>query len=145
MFRMPPATKLEVCHTEDTGRAFASAVHEDLALGRTFDIGGGPSCRTTYRDYLDRMFSLFGLRSSRSLPDSVFAKDGFHCGWYADSDQAEAVLHFQHKSLEDYYMEVKKETSARRFFARLVRPLALSGLRSASPFMHHGRRQITQA
>jgi len=141
MFRMPPATKLEVCHTEDTGRAFANAVHADNALGRTFNIGGGPSCRTTYRDYLDRMFGLFGLKNSRALPDSVFAKGGFHCGWYADSDEAESVLHFQRKTIEDYYSEVKQETAARRFFARLVRPLALSGLKSASPYWVHGGRK----
>jgi nucleoside-diphosphate-sugar epimerase len=134
MFRMPPQTRIEVCHTEDTGRAFAAAVHEEKAAGRTFDIGGGPSCRTTYRDYLDRMFALFGLRDSRRLPDSVFASEGFHCGWYADSEEAEALLGFRRKGIEDYYAEVKGETAAKRFFASLVRPLVLAGLRASSPY-----------
>jgi nucleoside-diphosphate-sugar epimerase len=134
MFRMPPQTKIEVCHTEDTGRAFAAAIHEEKAAGRTFDIGGGPSCRTTYRDYLDRMFALFGLRDSRRLPDSAFASCGFHCGWYADSEEAEALLGFRKKDIEDYYAEVKGETGAKRFFASLVRPLVLAGLRASSPY-----------
>jgi len=134
MFHMPPSTKIEVCHTEDTGRAFAAAIHEERALGRTFDIGGGPACRTTYRDYLDRMFALFGLRDSKRLPDSAFAQRGFHCGWYADSEEAEAALGFRQKNIEDYYAEVRKETTAKRFFASLVRPLVLAGLRASSPY-----------
>jgi nucleoside-diphosphate-sugar epimerase len=134
MFRMPPQTKIEVCHTEDTGRAFAAAIHEEGAAGRTFNIGGGPTCRTTYRDYLDRMFALFGLKDSRKLPDSAFASEGFHCGWYADSEEAEALLGFRRKGIEDYYAEVKKETATKRFFASLVRPLVLAGLRASSPY-----------
>lgn len=33
LFSMPLATKLEICHTEDTGRAFARAARRDEALG----------------------------------------------------------------------------------------------------------------
>jgi nucleoside-diphosphate-sugar epimerase len=134
MFHMPPGTPIEACHTEDTGRAFAAAARLPAAENRTFDIGGGEACRTTFREYLDRMFSLFGLGKSSFLPDTVFARGGFHCGWYADSDEAERVLHFRKKSLEDYYREVRQEVRFLRIGAALVRPFIRLQLLAASPF-----------
>jgi nucleoside-diphosphate-sugar epimerase len=139
MFHMPPATSIEVCHTEDTGRAFSAAARTGEAEGRTFDIGGGAACRTTFRDYLDRMFRLFGLGSSRFLPDEAFATGGFHCGWYADSDEAEALLRFRRKSIEDYYREVKEETRYLRALAALVAPALRRSLLAASPFLRRDR------
>ncbi len=139
MFHMPPSTRIEVCHTEDTGRAFAAAARLPGAEGGIFDIGGGEPCRTTFRAYLDRMFSLFGLGSSAFLPDEAFASKGFHCGWYADSDQAEEVLHFRRKSIEDYYREVGEETRWLRPWARLVAPVLKRAMLSSSPFLNRGR------
>lgn len=135
MFHMPPSTRIEVCHTEDTGRAFAQAARLPEALGGTFDIGGGESCRTTFRDYLDRMFGLFGLGSSGFLPDAAFATKGFHCGWFTDSDEAERVLHFRGKTIEDYYREVKEETRWLRPFTAMVAPAVRKSLLAASPFL----------
>lgn len=134
MFHMPPRTRIEACHTEDTGRAFAAAAHVPEAEGATFDIGGGEACRTTFREYLDRMMKLFGLGDSRFLPDGAFASSGFHCGWYADSEQAEAVLHFRRKTMEDYYAEVKKETKWLKPWAAFVAPAIKRSLLAASPF-----------
>lgn len=141
MFHMPPGTKIEVCHTEDTGRAFAAAARVPEALGATFDIGGGEACRTTFREYLDRMFRLFGIGSSHFLPDTAFASSGFHCGWLKDSDEAERVLHFRGKTIEDYYTEVKEETRWLRPFSRIVAPAIRRSLLTASPFIRSlGRR-----
>ncbi len=134
MFHMPPSTKIEVCHTEDTGRAFSAAARLPAAEGRTFDIGGGVSCRTTFRDYLDRMFRLFGLGSSAFIPDAAFAKGGFHCGWFTDSDEAEKVLSFRRKTIEDYYAEVKEETRWLRPWARIIAPALRRSLLAGSPF-----------
>jgi nucleoside-diphosphate-sugar epimerase len=134
LFHMPLATKIEVCHTEDVGRAFAAAAREEAALGATFDIGGGPSCRTTYRDYLDRMFGLFGLGGAAWLPERAFARSGFHCGWYADSDRAQASLRFQRKGLGDYYDEVREEARWIRLGARLAAPILRARLLASSPF-----------
>jgi nucleoside-diphosphate-sugar epimerase len=135
LFHMPLATKLEICHTEDTGRAFAAAVHAPGIEGRTFDIGGGETCRTDYRGYLDRMLSLFGLGGSRILPDRAFAQRDFHCGWYADSDEAEKVLHFRRKGIEDYFAEVAEETRFLRLGATLARPIIAARLLATSAFM----------
>lgn len=143
MFHMPPGTPIEVCHTEDTGRAFAAAARLPEALGATFDIGGGESCRTTFRDYLDTMFRLFGLGNSRFLPDDDFARAGFHCGWLADSDEAERVLRFRRKSLGDYYAEVREELRWARPWTRLVSPLLRGAMLGWSPFLQ-GRSNCPQ-
>jgi len=137
LFSMPLATKLEICHTEDTGRAFARAARRDEALGRVLDIGGGAGCRCDYRGFLDRMFSLLGIGGiggRAGVPESAFASSGFHCGWYADSDEADGVLGFRRKNLEDYYAEVARETRWLRPLASLVAPIVRSRLVAASPF-----------
>jgi nucleoside-diphosphate-sugar epimerase len=135
MFHMPLATKIEICHTEDTGRAFAEAAANPAALGRTFDIGGGKSCRTDYYTYLDTMLGLFGLGGMRGIPLLAFAGSGFHCGWYADSDEAEGILSFRKNTLPDYYREVGEEARLSKIGATLLRPLIKSFLSARSPFL----------
>jgi nucleoside-diphosphate-sugar epimerase len=135
LFSMPLVTKLEICHTEDTGMAFAKAARAEGILGRTFDIGGGASCRTDYRSFLDRMFGLIGIGGISRFPAEAFASSGFHCGWYADSDEAEATLGFRNKGLEDYYAEVADETRLVRPLAALVAPLVRLRMMAASPFL----------
>lgn len=137
LFSMPLETKLEICHTEDTGRAFARAARSEEALGRIFDIGGGENCRCEYRGFLDRMLHLLGIGGiggRGGLPESAFATSGFHCGWYADSDEAERVLRFRRKTLEDYFKEVSFETQLIRPLASLVAPFIRSRLLAASPY-----------
>lgn len=134
LFSMPPETRLEVLHTEDAGRAFAAAAEVPEALGRTFNLGGGSLCRTSFRAFLDRIFRLYGLGDSSFLTGSLFAKGGFHCGWFLDSDEAEATLRFRSKSLEDYYDEVGWEVRFIAPFARAGRFFARRWLRAKSPF-----------
>jgi nucleoside-diphosphate-sugar epimerase len=137
LFSMPLATKLEICHTEDTGRAFARAARSDAALGRALDIGGGESCRCEYRGFLNRMFRLLGIGAiggRTGLPESAFASSGFHCGWYADSDEADALLGFRRKGLEDFYAEVARATRWIRPLSTLVAPIVRMRLVASSPY-----------
>lgn len=133
MFRMPLDTRIEVCHTEDAGRAFAHAARAPQLAGSVFNIGGGPSCRTSYRDYLDRMLSCFGLGGMRRLPEDAFARKGYHCG-YLDSEGAERALSFQSKTIEDYYDEVKREALRLRVLARGFGWAVRAWILRASPF-----------
>lgn len=135
LFSMPPETRIEIIHTEDAGRAFASAAREKEAVGKIFNIGGGQGCRTGFRVYLDRIFLYFGLGKSDFLPDEAFASGGFHCGWYKDSDRAEEVLKFRSKTLEDFYEEVRWEERFLRPLVRLASPVAKTWLRRKSPFL----------
>jgi nucleoside-diphosphate-sugar epimerase len=134
LFSMPPETRIEIIHTEDAGRAFASAARKDEAKGRVFNIGGGQACRTNFRSYLDRIFLNFGLGRSGFLPNEAFATGGFHCGWYKDSDQAETVLQFRSKTLADFYEEVRWEKRFLRPLIRAASPFAKAWLRAKSPY-----------
>jgi hypothetical protein len=81
------------------------------------------------------MFSLIGLGGVSRFPASAFATAGFHCGWYADSDEAETILGFRSKGLEDYYSEVREETKLIRPLAAIVAPLVRLRMIAVSPFM----------
>ena len=135
LFAMPPETRIEIIHTEDAGRAFMAASCQREASGKVYDIGGGALCRTSFRAYLDRMFRYFGMGDSSFLDDGLFARSGFHCGWYADSDEAEEALHFRRKTLEDYYEEVRWDSRWTGPMARLVQPLVKRWLKGKSPAM----------
>ncbi len=133
MFRMPLGTMLEVCHTQDAGLAFAHAAHSPLLAGSVFNIGGGASCRTSYREYIQRMFLLFGLGGARALPEAAFSQTGYHCG-FMDSQRSEDALHFQRNSIEDYYRETNAELGRLRPWLRPLAPLALKFILRLSPY-----------
>ncbi|MBU0936628.1 MAG: NAD(P)-dependent oxidoreductase [Spirochaetes bacterium] len=134
MFRMPLATSIEVVHTEDAGRAFAHAVEAEASRGKTYNIGGGAKCRTSYREYLLSMFTLFGLGRKNQLPEAAFARQGYHCGWL-DSEKAELALHFQKKTLADYYVEVAEEARRLAVFVSLVPKLVFRSIMRRSPYL----------
>ncbi len=140
LFSMPPETRLEVIHTEDAGRAFAAAASLPEAAGKTLDIGGGSLCRTSFRAYLDRIFRYYGLGNSAFLPETIFARADFHCGWYEDSDYADSLLRFRRKTLEDYYEEVRWETRFLLPLVWLAGPVVKRWLIAKSPLKPSARR-----
>jgi nucleoside-diphosphate-sugar epimerase len=143
MFRMPLDTRIEVCHTQDAGRAFAHAARMRDAAGSIYNIGGGESCRTTYREYLNRMFACFGLGGIRRLPEGAFARTGYHCG-YVDSEKADRVLGFQRKTIEEYYDEVKAEAAAVRGWARAFGWAIRRSILRSSPFRALALKAVAQ-
>lgn len=136
MFHMPLNTKLEIASTIDTGYAFATAVeHEKELKGKTFNLGGGSGCRTTYRQFLIEMFKLYGL-NIKYLKDITFAEKNFHCGYFLDSDKLNNILHFQNDNLESYYRRIKKETKGIiRFFSKMFsRPIIFFLSKKSEPY-----------
>ncbi|MCX6709472.1 MAG: NAD(P)-dependent oxidoreductase [Candidatus Woesearchaeota archaeon] len=120
MFDMPLETSIEICDTKDVGLALSNAVENNEILGKTLNIAGGEKCRTSYREYLDRMTELFGLGKG-FLPKDAFGKDSFHCG-YMETAESEKFLKYQRHTLADYFNEVKKKVAASRFFMRMFKP-----------------------
>jgi nucleoside-diphosphate-sugar epimerase len=135
MFHMPLKTALEPCHTLDVGTALVNAIETKEVYGNTYNIAGGPRCRTTYRDYLDKMIELFGL-GKKLLPDWAFKKSGFHCG-YMDTEASQKLLKYQNHSMSYYFKEVKNKVAPTRFFAKmggaLSRAIARTALLKRSP------------
>ena len=109
MFHMPLDTPMEIATLPDTARAMIKAIEKrDELKGRIFNLSGGAKCRISYKDFLKRSFELFGL-GEVDFPDKTFAERNFHCGYYADGDELEKILHFRQDDLESYFEQEKKK------------------------------------
>ena len=102
MFHMPLDTALEWCHPEDVGFALVEALQHDTLSEKIFNLGGGRACRIKARDFVRKMFNLWGL-DAKILPNYAFALHNFHSGYYADGYKLNKILNFQRKTLQDYY------------------------------------------
>lgn len=133
MFHMPLDTKLEIASNIDTGRAFANATcHLKALAGQTFNLGGGPQCRTTYLDFINKMFNIYGL-NPKYLKESSFADQNFHCGYYIDGDKLNNIIHFRRDTLTTYYERVAKEINpVIKILTRLFSPLIIFSLQRNS-------------
>ncbi len=124
MFHMPLDTPIELITPDDAGRAFAAAVtHREDLKGRIFNLSGGEACRISYRELLARSFHIAGL-GRFDLPEESFARCNFHCGYYADGDQLEDILHFRHDTAEEFFRLRQAATKPfTRWLTILLRPL----------------------
>ncbi len=120
MFHMPLDTSLEFCHNSDTGFALVTAIKSKNVWGRIFNLGGGKQCRTTARDFIRKMLTLFGVKPN-ALPEYAFATQNFHSGYYADGNLLNDILDFQRHTLADYYHTIQHNISpAQRFLTRFI-------------------------
>ncbi len=109
MFHQPVNTHIELITKEDAGYGLVQTLEApDEFYGRVYNMGGGPSCRVVYKDYLGRMMRIFGLGDYRKImPLNWFALRNFHCCWYEDSWVLNEYLgHWRH-SLKDHYRQVE--------------------------------------
>lgn len=112
MFHQPLNTSFEIVTREDTARAFVNAIEkQDELLGRTFNLGGGEKCLSSYEEFLERSFQVAGL-GKLDFPPKSFAEKNFHCGFYADGDELENILHFRKDTLDSHFEKERQKTSA---------------------------------
>lgn len=136
LFHMPLDTCIEMATTRDTGYALVEALeHVDELRERTFNLGGGEKCRTTYRDLLQGCFAAAGL-GTMDIPVEAFADRNFHCGYFLDSADLEHILRFQRDSVDDYLAWYAQHVPLlRRWFTRaLRRPIKRYLLRRSDPY-----------
>ena len=123
MFHMPLDTPFEIVTSRDCAYALVETIGAEALHGRVFNVGGGPRCRTTYRECLDRVLAIAGLGEG-FFPPEAFARGNFHCGYFRDSDELQGHLGFQRDGLEDYYDLVAAHTHPlQRSLAAAARPL----------------------
>ncbi len=137
MFHQPLNTSLEIATPQDTARAFVNAIEKREQLSRRiFNLGGGESCRIDYKGFLERSFDIFGL-GELNFPEKAFAEKNFHCGFYADGDTLENILHFRAQSLDDYFEIEKEKVSAfKKFGASLFKqPIKYYFLKQSEPLI----------
>lgn len=134
VFELPLDQRVEFVHSRDVGQACANAVEAD-SLGKTFLIGGGPSCQMLEREFMTKLFEGMGIGM---LPDSAFKvatkpEDYFYTDWL-DTSESQKVLQFQSRSLNDYIEEMKSQLGVMRYLARLFKGMARKRLLNASPY-----------
>ncbi len=112
LFHMPLETPLEIATPKDAARAFVHALkHKEALSKKIFNLSGGKSCRITYKEFLSRSFALTGL-GKLDFPSKAFAEKNFHCGYYADGDKLEDILHFRKDTIDDYFDQIRKSVPA---------------------------------
>lgn len=122
MFHNPLDTSMEIATPQDTARAFVNGMTHRTSLSHNiFNLGGGASCRTSYRALLERNFEINGL-GKLDFPEKTFAEKNFHCGYLVDSDSLEEIIRFRQHSLEDYYqLNEAAVPNIQKFFSGLFK------------------------
>jgi nucleoside-diphosphate-sugar epimerase len=112
MFHQPPNTHIEIITVEDAGYGLVQTLEcPDDFYGRVYNMGGGPSCRVVYSDYIGRFFEIFRMGDYRKiLPRNWFALRNFHCGWYQDSWILNKYLGHWRQSAEDQLKQAENAT-----------------------------------
>jgi len=132
MFDMPLDTYIEICSAKDAGLALVNAIECDKVWGKMLHIAGGKRCRTSYKEYLKRMFEIFGL-GFEDFPEGAFAKKDFHCG-FLDTSESQELLRYQNQILEDYYDEVVEKIGFNYYFMKLIKSFAQKHLLHQSKY-----------
>lgn len=136
-FHQPVNTHIELITSEDAGYGLVQTTEApDEFYGRVYNMGGGPSCRVVFVDYLRHMMRLFGLGdATKVMPLNWFALRNFHCGYYQDSDELNNYLgHWRH-SLGDHYKQVE---AAIPWYLRALKPI--TGITPSLPIRMYMKR-----
>jgi nucleoside-diphosphate-sugar epimerase len=114
MFHQPIETMIEFVTSRDAGYLFAQLCEDNVPekfWRNIYDIGGGPSCRTSYLEFMSRMFKMLGLGDYKDLFErNWFARRNFHCVYWEDSNVLNDYLHFQRDTIDDYFKMVWDES-----------------------------------
>jgi nucleoside-diphosphate-sugar epimerase len=104
MFHQPLNQRIELITNRDAGYGLAQTTNApDEFWGRVYNMSGGPNCRVTYLEYMERVFSILGLGQPQQLFErNWFALQNFHCGYYQDSPVLNGYLGHFRDSLDDH-------------------------------------------
>ncbi len=132
IFRTSPLGRIEVVHNDDAALAFANAVNCDLAIGKILFVGGGEHCRSFTLEFYNRVFDAIGLgplAASAFRPGPLY----FYGDWL-DTAESQQLLAFQRHGIEDIIADLRANAGFKRWFLRLVSPLANRFLERLSPY-----------
>lgn len=125
MFHQPINSYMENNTSRDAGRGLVNCldIPDDSDFWRrAYNMAGGPSCRITYYDFLNKSMELNGVGKIDDVTDRKwFALRNFHMQYYEDTGVLNEYIHNWGDSIEDY-VEVLKENQSRslRFVAKMT-------------------------
>ncbi|MHA1927684.1 MAG: NAD-dependent epimerase/dehydratase family protein [Candidatus Thorarchaeota archaeon] len=109
MFHQPIDQHIELITSQDAGFGLIQTLEVPVDFwGRVYNMGGGPSCRVIFIQYMEQSMKMQGLPDYRKLMDrNWFCTRNFHCGWYSDSDELNKYLGHWRQTIDDHYQQVK--------------------------------------
>jgi len=111
MFHQPLHSMMENITARDAGRMLARClgIPADSGFwGGFYNISGGPGCRITFIEFLDRIYRMLGLDYRRVMERNWFALKNFHMQFFEDAVLLDRYLgHWDGgQQMEDYFREV---------------------------------------
>ena len=111
MFHQPLNTFMENITSTDSGRLMVNCLDipgDSDFWGQYFNISGGPLCRTTFLEFLDRIYRMLGIDYRRVMDRRWFALKNFHMQFSEDTERLNSYLrHWEGgETQEDYYRKV---------------------------------------
>lgn len=119
LFSIDPDTRMEWVHPADVALAQARAIETPESLGKILMIGGGPTCRLTFREFYGAMFDATGLGR---FPPEAYGAGEYYCDWL-DTEQSQALLDYQRTSFDDFVGELRQASRFSRPLVRLFSPI----------------------
>jgi len=111
LFHQPIDTCMEGITLRDSARMLVACLDMDDRSGfwrKTYNVSGGPQCRATYLEFLERIYRMMGLDFTRVMERRWFALKNFHCCYFEDAGALDEYLHHWDggETLEDFYPQV---------------------------------------
>lgn len=116
-------SNIEVISNRDVAYALVRAIDYDKKLkGKIYNVGGGETCITTYRELIVKQLEIYGL-SFKYIISRVFLDKNFYGHIYKDSSSLEEIIHYRNDSLASYYMRLKRSSKNRAINRFLAKPV----------------------
>jgi len=131
MFHQPINSFMENITARDSGRLMVSCLDipgDSEFWGGYYNISGGPECRITFLEFLERIYGMLGIRYQKVMKRRWFALKNFHMQFYEDAGILNGYLHHWEggQGMEDYFGEVWKQLpwylKATAWYARYIPP-----------------------
>lgn len=143
LFEIPLDQRIEFVHSRDVARACVNSLSAD-ATHKILHIGGGKGNQMLQRNFLKRLLEATGIGM---LPESAFLVPEKDSDWfytdYMDTEEAQALLHYQVHTFDDYIEELGKKLGRKKVLARLLGPALRLYFSGQSPYFRaHWKRRL---
>jgi len=142
LFEIPLDQRIEFVHSRDVARACVNALSADAAH-RILHVGGGDGSQMLQRDFLSRILKTTGIGM---LPESAFLVPEKDSDWfytdYMDTEEAQALLHYQVYTFDDYLKEMGERLGRKKTLARLLGPGIRFYFSMRSPYFRSPWRRV---
>jgi len=133
MFEVPFDQRLEFVHSWDVALACVNSI-DNFANHKIMHLAGGERCQMIAGEYITRLLKAFGVGP---VPRECFTEpkdddDWFHTDWLYTED-SQKLLQYQRYTFEEFAQEFESRIKLRRFFIRMIIPLAQLFLIIRSP------------